>query len=183
MLLLTLSLVALAHADSVPGTALNKQQTAIVTDALQLMRSRGITGDAELGAKLLGHGLWRAAAPDDIYIGQAEKAGDTPFAYTLSPGKKPIAIILASRFFDQTTSLGRAALLIHEMGHYKAYVKIGFSDEYDGYKEEYDNYPKLGLSEKDGLVYFAMLDGTAEYVAPRDKSYAANPDLKQFLTN
>jgi hypothetical protein len=73
--------------------------------------------------------------------------------------------------------------MVHELGHYKAYVKSGRSDEFDGYKAEYDSRHKLGLSEKDGLVYFAMLDGTAEYVAPRDKGYAANPDLKQFLTN
>jgi hypothetical protein len=147
------------------------------------MQARGITSDADLGNKLLKAGIWRAALPDDKYIAGAEKSGDTPFAYTLSPGRKPVAIVLASRFFNTATAVGQAAVMIHEMGHYKAYVRSGASTEYDGYKEEYDNYPRLGLSEADGLVYFSMLDGTAEYVVPRDKSYSSRPDLKQFLTN
>jgi len=172
-----------ANSGNVPGTALTVDQTAAVTQALALIRSHGITLDAELGQKLLNLGIWRAATPDDIYIAGAEKAGDTPFAYTLSPGHHPIAIVLADRFFSQATPLGRAAVMIHEMGHYKAYVKSGKSTEYDGYKEEYDNYPRLGLSESDGLVYFSMLDGTAEYVVPIDKRYAKRPDLQQFLTN
>jgi hypothetical protein len=182
-LLAMLVTCSVALADKVPGTDLTPQQRTVVVSALQLIQSRGLTADAELGQRLLKRGVWRAALPDDIYITGAEKAGDTPFAYTLSPGYKPVAIVLAARFFTETTAIGRAALMVHELGHYKAYVKSGRSDEFDGYKAEYDSRHKLGLSEKDGLVYFAMLDGTAEYVAPRDKGYAANPDLKQFLTN
>jgi hypothetical protein len=166
-----------------PGTALTSDQTAALTQALQLMRSHGLVDEGALGQKLLAEGIWRAATTDDKYIGGAEKAGDTPFAYTLSPGHNPVAIVLAARFFDQATPLGQAAVMIHEMGHYKAYVKNGRSVEYDGYKAEYDSYPRLGLSDKDGLVYFSMLDGTAEYVVPRDKTYAKRSDLKQFLSN
>ena len=168
---------------SQPGTPLTQQQHLTVQDAINAMKSSGLLEDSLLASTLLRDGIWRAASTDDPYIGGAEKSGDTPFAYTLSPGHKPIAIVFAARFFNSTTQLARAAVMIHEIGHYKAYVKTGRSDEYDGYKEEYDNYRKLGLSEKDGLVYFAMLDGTAQYVVPRVRSYASHPDLAQFMTN
>jgi hypothetical protein len=153
-----------------------------VENALRRIKSRGIIADANLGERLLKQGIWRAASPTDVYINQAEKAGDTPFAYTLSPGKKPIAIVLAGRFFTDATPLGQAALMIHELGHYQAYVLVGRSDEYDGYKPEYDLHTQLGLTEKDGLVYFSMLDGVVEYVVPRAPNYATKPDVKQFMT-
>jgi hypothetical protein len=172
-----------AGTTSGPGLTLTAPQTAALTKALTIMSSRRIVRDANLGSMLLAQGIWRAATRTDIYIAAAEKSGDTPFAYTLSSGHKPSAIILAGRFFGGTTDLGRAAIMIHEMGHYMAYVRTGRSNEYDGYKAEYDSYPRLGLSENDGLVYFSMLDGTAEYVVPRDHRYATRPDLAQFLTN
>ena len=65
----------------------------------------------------------------------------------------------------------------------KKLVEIGVMPNMDVAKAEYDSYPRLGLSDKDGLVYFSMLDGTAEYVVPRDKTYAKRSDLKQFLSN
>jgi hypothetical protein len=166
-----------------PGVALSGQQLAELTASIQIMRDRGLTSQANHAAALIKLGMWRQATPKDIYITAAEREGDTPYAYTLSPGHKPIAIVLASRFFIEATPTGRAAVMIHEMAHYQAYVATGHSDEYDGYKAEYDTHTKLGLTEQDGLVYFAMLDGTAEYVVPRVPSYKANADLKQFLTN
>ena len=177
--------VGLCRSDSSAqvGRPLTTAELTQINASLSLMRTAGLGTQANDGQKLLQLGMWRAASPDDAYIAEAQKAGGTPYAYTLSPGHQPTAIVLADRFFTETTPLGRAAVMIHEIGHYKAYVKSGRSDEYDGYKAEYDTYPQLGLSEKDGLVYFAMLDGTAEYVVPRDKSYAKRPDLQQFLTN
>jgi hypothetical protein len=126
-------------------------------------------------------GLWHAASPTDGYLKRAEQAGDTPFAYTLSSGHHPSAIVLAPRFFTETTPTARAALMIHEMGHYRAYVQTGHSDEYDGYKAEYDTHTKLGLGESDGLTYFSMLDGVVENVAPRLPVYKTYPDVQGYI--
>jgi hypothetical protein len=147
------------------------------------MRTQGLKAQADLALKLEKQGIWRAASPSDLYITEAELQGDTPYAYTLSPGFHPIAIVLAKRFFDEATPTGRAAVMIHEMGHYSAYIKFGRSTEYDGYKVEYDTHAKLSLTERDGLVYFSMLDGVDQYVVPRDPKYKNYADIRQFDTN
>lgn len=137
---------------------------------------------SELSERLAARGIWVKATPDDVYLKQAEKNGDTPYAYTLSSGKSPSAIVLASRFFTEDLSpASRASLMVHEMGHYEAYVATGKSDEFDGYKTQYDVAKKLGLSETDGIIYFMMLDGVEEYVVPRDHSYADKPDVKAYM--
>jgi hypothetical protein len=161
---------------------LSQSQREEVAAGIALIQSKGLTTDAALATQLLQQGIWRAASPKDAYIRMAEDGGDTPFAYTLSGGHHPEAIVLAARFFDQsTTDTGRAALMIHEMGHYRAYVMNGKSTEYDGYKAEYDKSKRLGLSDKDGMVYFGMLDGVAEYVVPFDSSYGKKPDVKNYM--
>ena len=71
--------------------------------------------------------------------------------------------------------------MIHEMGHVRAYLKTGRSEEYDGYKREYDTHARLGLTERDGLTYFALLDGVTEYVLPRAPAYKSRPDIKAYL--
>jgi hypothetical protein len=166
-----------------PGNTLTPEQISALNASITIMTLRGLIADANYAEHLQKVGMWRSAAADDIYIAQAEKGGDTPYAYTLSPGHVPIAIELAARFFNEATPTGRAAVMIHEMAHYRAYVLTGHSDEFDGYKAEYDSSRQLGLSERDGLVYFSMLDGTAEYVVPREPSYKNNADLQQFLSN
>lgn len=157
-------------------------EAAIVQTALTLMHERGLTDEAALGHRIQQRGLWRAATPDDPYMHDAEKAGDTPFAYTLPENRRPVAIVLAPRFFSDTTPTARAAVLIHEMAHYRAYYAKRNSDEFDGYKAEYDTHTKLGLTEADGLTYFAMLDGVAEYVVPRLPEYKTFADVKAYMT-
>jgi hypothetical protein len=66
------------------------------------------------------------------------------------------------------------------MGHWKAFVKTGKSTEYDGYKTEFDNRKKIGLSERDGLTYFMMLDGVEQNVVPIDKKYAKYPEIVSY---
>jgi hypothetical protein len=161
--------------------ALTSDQTSTVRAAFTLMRSRGLTTDAAFGTSLLAQGKWRAASPHDTYIAYAERDGDTPFAYTLADGKHIEAVVFAPRFFTETTPTARAAVMIHEMGHCRAYLQTGQSTEYDGYKREYDTHAQLGLSERDGLVYWSMLDGVVEYVVPRDPSYKTRPDVQNYI--
>jgi hypothetical protein len=160
---------------------LSDSEAAQVRTSIGILHKQRLSDDEKLASTLLKSGTWKAATPQDVYMKSAESQGDTPFAYTLSNGHHPSAIVLASRFFTDTTDTGRAAIMIHEMGHYRAYVAHGQSTEYDGYKAEYDKSKKLGLSERDGLVYFGMLDGVEEYVVPIDKSYAQYPDVKAYI--
>jgi hypothetical protein len=92
---------------------LTPPQASAVRAALALMRQRGLTDDAAFGAAQLAQGHWRAASSTDTYIAGAERAGDTPYAYTLADGKAVRAIVLAPRFFTETTPAARAALMIH----------------------------------------------------------------------
>lgn len=165
------------------GQPLTELQSQTVHAAINLMRSKGLVKQADLAAQIDKKGIWRAASPDDPYMKQSEADHNTPFAYTLSTSHQPSAIVLAARFFTETTPTARPALMIHEMGHYEAYVKTGHSDEFDGYKAEYDTHRLLGLTEADGLTYFAMLDGVVEYVAPRLPVYKTYADVKEYMAN
>ena len=180
---ITLGALSLKRA-LLPGRSdlpLTPAQAAAVQAALTLMRQRGLTSDAAFGTMLLRQGQWRAASATDAYLAQSERSGDTPYAYTLADGKRIEAVVLAPRFFTETTPLGRAALMIHEMGHVRAYQKTGQSTEYDGYKREYDTHSQLGLTDADGLVYWSMLDGVVEYVVPRAPAYKNRPDVQDYL--
>jgi hypothetical protein len=162
------------------GLPLTASQIGVLNDSIALMRKDDLGDQADLAVKLLAKGIWRLASPDDRYMADAERQGDTPFAYTLSAGHQPSAIVLAPRFFTETDGpTDRAALMVHEMGHYQAYVATGRSTEYDGYKAEYDANAKLGLTG--GLIYFAMLDGVSEYVVPIDPSYAKKKDVADYM--
>jgi hypothetical protein len=119
-----------AGSDNV-GQPLTADQEKAVRDAANLMAAHGLADDANLTKSLLDKHIWKAAADHDKYLADSEKAGFTPYAYTLSDGKHPSAIVLAPRFFTEATPTGRAALMIHELGHYKAYVATGKSDETD----------------------------------------------------
>ena len=165
---------------TVVGQPLASDQLASVQSALDTMKSVGLSDDSKLGSELLSKHILKAATSDDVYFKQSEKEGNTPYAYTLSDGKQPSAIVLAPRFFSEATPTGRAALLIHEFGHYRAYVATGKSDEVDGYKVEYDEHKQLGLTEADSLVYFSMLDGIVEYVVPKYPKYKDYPDVKAY---
>ena len=147
------------------------------------MQHKGLTKFSALASRLDRNGKWRAATASDPYLAESENAGDTPFAYTLPDEAHPhvpIAIILAPRFFTDADPVAQAALMIHEMGHWQAFVKNGSSTEYDGYKTEFDNHKAIGLSEQDGLTYFAMLDGVEQNVVPRDESYAKLPEIVAY---
>lgn len=167
--------------DSGPRWSLTDTEAAQIKTSIGILHKQGLSDDERLASTLLKSGIWKPAAQDDVYIKGAESQGDTPFAYTISDGHHPSAIVVAARFFSDTTDTGRAAIMIHEMGHYRAYVAHGQSTEYDGYKAEYDKSKKLGLTERDGLVYFGMLDGVEEYVVPIDKSYTKYPDVKAYI--
>lgn len=160
---------------------LSASETATVRAAVARMRQATLTDEAAQAETLMTARIWRAATGGDGYLKQAEAAGGTPYAYTLADGRRVQAIVLAPRFFTETTRNGRAALMIHEMGHYRAYAATGKSDEFDGYKREYDTHRQLGLGENDSLVYFSMLDGVVEYIVPRDASYKTKPDVKAFI--
>jgi len=162
------------------GQPLASDELQSVQAAIDKMASVGLSDDAKLGNELLGKHIVKAATPDDVYLKGSEKEGNTPYAYTLSDGKQPSAIVLAPRFFTEATPTGRAALLIHEFGHYRAYVATGKSDEVDGYKVEYDEHNQLGLTETDGLVYFSMLDGVVEYVIAKYPKYKGYADVKAY---
>src|SRR3569833_159438 len=149
------------------GQPLTDDQVKPLQATFGKMAEVGLKDDAALGKELLDKHILKAATPDDVYLKGSEKEGNTPYAYTLSDGKQPSAMVLAPRFFTEATPLGRCALLIHEFGHYRAYVATGKSDEVDGYKVEYDKHKQLGLTQDDGLVYFSMLDGVVEYVVPK----------------
>lgn len=176
-------LLALARTPAPQRTdrALSEREDEPIQAAAALLRQRRLTSEAALVVQIERRGQWRAATPDDPYLKQAEQSGDTPFAYTLADGHHPTAIVLAPRFFADTTPTARAALMIHELAHYRAYVKSGRSDEFDGYKAEYDTHDTLGLGEGDGLTYFALLDGVVEYVAPRLPAYKKRPDIKGYM--
>lgn len=176
-------LLALARTPGPQRTdrALSEREEGTVQAAAALLRQRKLSVDAALAMQIERRGQWRAATPDDPYLKQAEQSGDTPFAYTLGKGRRPATIVLAPRFFADTTPTARAALMIHEMAHYQAYLRTGRSDEFDGYKAEYDTHDTLGLGEGDGLTYFAMLDGVVEYVVPRAPDYKKRPDVKGYM--
>jgi hypothetical protein len=134
-------------------------------------------------------GKIRVGTTDDTYFSQEEQNGDTPYAYTLPTEptmarpfgpQTPIVIVLAPRWFD-TTTRAQASLLVHEAGHWKAYLKSGMSDEYDGYKAQYDANAYIGLAQSDGLPYFCMLDGVAENVVKRAPEYAKRPDVADYI--
>jgi hypothetical protein len=148
------------------------------------MRSKGLSSWADQADSLLKKGRWKAALGNDPYIAGAEKAGDTPYAYTLPDDKhphSPVEIVLAARFFSEADPTAKAALMVHEMGHWRAFVATGKSDEYDGYKAEYDTHKQLGFGETDGVPYFAMLDGATQYVVPRAPQYKNFPDIKDYI--
>lgn len=166
------------------GQPLTSAQAKTVSDAIALMRKKGLGTWADQAATLNKAGQWKAAKPDDPYLAASEKAGDTPFAYTLPDDKhphSPIEIVLAPRFFTDADPTAEAALMIHEMGHWRAFVKNGSSTEYDGYKTEYDTHKQLGFGEDDGLAYWAMLDGVVQYVVPKAPAYKNYPDVKSYI--
>lgn len=165
-----------------PGKPLNADQRKAIIEAAALMSSHGLKEDAELTKQLLEKKKLFAAGDNDPYLGETEKNGFTPYAYTLSDNKNPSGIVMAPRFFTMETSpLGRASLLIHELAHYRAYVATGKSDEVDGYRAQYDKSKKLGLSEMDGLVYWSMLDGVQLYVVPKYPEYKNYKDVKDYI--
>lgn len=166
------------------GQPLTPAQANQVSDAIALMRKKGLSSWADQATTLEKAGLWKEAKPNDPYIAGSEKAGDTPFAYTLPDDKhphSPIEIVLAPRFFTDADTTAEAALMIHEMGHWRAFVKNGSSTEYDGYKAEYDTHNQLGFGQNDGLAYWAMLDGVVQYVVPRAPAYKRFPDVKNYI--
>jgi hypothetical protein len=179
------SALALAQLPLRAGLPLTTDQQATVLAAATLLREKKLIRVAGMVASLTSSGRMSAATSDDQYIAAAQRSGDTPFAYTLPDDLNPhhpIAIVLASRFFDQTTPTARASILTHEIGHWSAYLKHGKSDEYDGYKAQFDTHRQLGLTERDGLTYFMMLDGVVEYVVPRDCRYANMPEVKAYMS-
>lgn len=164
------------------GKPLSPDEQSVLSDCAKYMDQHDLAHYSSLARSLMSRGIWLHAAPDDRFLKASEQNGDTPYAYTLSGGKHPSAIVLAPRFFTESlTTASRASLMIHEMGHYEAYVATGKSDEYDGYKTQYDAAHKLGLSEKDGLIYFMMLDGVTQYVVPRDPSYGRKADVQEYV--
>ncbi|MDR3710177.1 MAG: hypothetical protein P4L33_17925 [Capsulimonadaceae bacterium] len=174
---------AASGASVLPGARLSRAEQVQVNAAACLLSKRYPGVLANTVAELLRTGRIRMEAAGDAYFRQAEKQGGTPFAYTLprtDAPRRPLAIVLGHRFLAATTP-AQAALLAHEAGHWRAFVKTGASDEYDGYKAEYDAARSLGLGEGDGLTYFAMLDGVVEYVVPRDPRYAARADVRSFM--
>jgi hypothetical protein len=188
LLIIGLLILSSCHSSGIstspPGQNLTPTQLASVKSALTLIRNAGLKTYADLGDNLLAQNQWQAALPNDPFIAQAEKGGDTPFAYTLpdnSHPKQPIAIILAGRFFIDADPTAQAALMVHELGHWMAFQRQGSSTEYDGYKAEFDSHKALGLTSADGLVYTFMLDGVDQYVVPIDKSYAKNPEVAEYI--
>ncbi|MCW3062494.1 MAG: hypothetical protein JWQ02_4315 [Capsulimonas sp.] len=170
-----------SHSAAQMGRPMTATERAMVTKAAELMAKKGLKEEATLTTSLLGKGIWRSATDTDIYMKQAEQDGGTPYAYTLSEGKNPSAIVLAPRFFNETTETARASLMLHELGHYRVYVKTGRSDETDGYKAQYDENKKLGMGEESSLPYFAMLDGVVEYVVPKYPEYKNFSDVKGYM--
>ena len=169
-----------SDSSTLPGSALSPAQQASVESAIGLMKSKGLISFVKLATQIDNAGKWRAALPDDQYLAASQSSGDTPYAYTLPDSAhphQPIAVVLAPRFFGEADQRAEAALMIHEMGHWMAFVKTGQSTEYDGYKTEFDNHKKIGLTSDDGLTYFSMLDGVEQNVVPRDKSYAKQPEI------
>ena len=165
-----------------PGHPLSAGERKTLDADAAYMNAHGLNHFGALAKQLADSGIWMDANDGDRYLRGAEQNGDTPYAYTLSGGKHPSAIVLAPRFFAENLSdASRASLMIHEMGHYEAYVATGKSDEYDGYKTQYDTSAKLGLTEADGITYFMMLDGVEQYVVPRDASYAQKPNVKEYI--
>jgi hypothetical protein len=172
-----------SNSAALPGTPLSESQRAAVTAAITLMQKKGLKSFVKLANDIDSQGKWRAASSTDQYLAESEKSGDTPFAYTLPDSAhphRPVAIVLAPRFFTDADPVAQAALMIHEMGHWAAFVKTGKSTEYDGYKTEFDNHRKIGLTSQDSLTYFMMLDGVVENVVPRDKSYAKDPEIVAY---
>ena len=164
------------------GLALGTNEASLLRQCADNIAAHGLPQYATLARALLAKGIWRRARPDDQYIREEDQSGDTVYAYTLSNGKHPSAIVLAPRFFTEDLSLAaRSSYMIHEMGHYQAYVATGKSTEFDGYKAQYDAAKSLGLSETDGLVYFMMLDGVQEYVVPIDPSYGRKADVRSYI--
>lgn len=165
------------------GRPMSPAEQRDVVDAIAVMSSHGLSDQAALANQLLAKHIWRAALPTDEYLAGSTKSGYTPFAYTLFDGKKPNAIVLGPGYFDKsTTTIARASLMLHEMGHYQAYTRTGNSDEVDGYKAQYDTHTKIGLSEADGLVYFCMLDGVQQYVIAKYPQYKNYPDVKAYIS-
>jgi hypothetical protein len=172
-----------SNSSNLPGSALTDNQHAAISSAIELMDSSGLARFAGLARQIDRAGEWRAALPNDQYLAASEKSGDTPFAYTLpdpSHPYQPIAIVLAPRFFTDADERAQAALMVHEMGHWLAFLKKGKSTEYDGYKTEFDNHKALGLTSDDGLTYYAMLDGVEQNVVPIDKSYAKQSEIVAY---
>jgi hypothetical protein len=163
------------------GRPLTTEERKTVMEAIGVMAVHGLPDQAKLADDLLTRHMWRAALPNDEYLAVSEKQGYTPYAYTLSDGKHPNAIVLGPKYFKEADTVGRASLMLHEMGHYMAYIRTGRSDEVDGYKAQYDTHTKIGLSERDGLVYFSMLDGVEQYVIAKYPKYAQFPDVKAYI--
>ncbi len=187
-------LVCLAHAtaDSVsdlPGRCPTKAEAAAVLNATKYLYERKANAWANLIRLIDKAGKIRVGTDDDTYFAQETKNGDTPYAYTLPTEPTlarpfgpqfPVAIVLAPKWFD-TSLRSRASLLVHEAGHWKAYLVKGLSDEYDGYKAQYDANPLIGLDQSDSLPYFCMLDGVAENVVKRAPEYGKKPDVADYI--
>ncbi|HEY3331210.1 MAG TPA: hypothetical protein VGK19_14370 [Capsulimonadaceae bacterium] len=174
-----------------PGRPLNANERASIAAAVMLLTERDCKEWARAVIELQRGASVRVALPQDIYIATEEKNDGTPYAYTLpdeSPRKRgaksvrPIAIVLAPRFFTATPA-SQAALLVHECAHWRAYLIRGASDEYDGYKAEYDAAMKIGLDESDGLPYFSLIDGVVENVIKRNPEYRDKANVKAYMAN
>jgi len=115
-------------AQPMPGVTLTMPQKAAAIAAVKLMDTAKLFDLEKLANKLLATGQIRYANSDDPWLAAAEKAADTPYAYTLpdpAAPKGPTAIVLAPRYFDTTpraqTALrpnlpdrkGRTSLLRH----------------------------------------------------------------------
>ena len=175
--------IASSSQDAPAGRVLSPDESTKVRATVRIMADAKLSALSTLAAALLSSGKIFAAAKDDPWFASAESSGDTPYAYTMpdsSHPRQPTAIVLAPRYFAATPR-AQAALLIHELGHWQAFRARGSSTEFDGYKLEYDTASRIGLTERDGLTYFAMLDGVVQYVVPRAPAYAKRADVAEYI--
>ncbi len=169
-----------ACAQTLPGRAATADEARTINEASALIHTKKVVPYDALCGQLIAQGRIRPAVADDPWLKEAEASGGTPFAYTMPDDAhphQPLAIVLAPRFFTATTPAARGSILVHELGHWMAFVKRGSSTEYDGYKAEFDTHKQIGLTDTGGLTYYMMCDGVVEYVVPRDKTYAKDPEI------
>lgn len=171
--------------DTYFGESVRREQQVMVSDAIALIRSRGLVSDARLLEEIQSAGKFRSSwVLNRIARFSRESDGDFGF-HAFTPVLSRTRIFLGQDF----CSIGpeaRASILVHEAQHIRRHQRRFLrgipreEDESEAYYHQYKTYPLLGLHEEcSSQVYWDMMIGIQQFVVPRKPDIAKRLDVRR----